>query len=93
MQLIEAKRRQAQDSRDPLLFELNSKTKEKENLKESKAGKVFIYLYRINFINYYINFILNCFFQKKRSLLNLCSNIKMLKAQKVAHQTEMSTER
>jgi hypothetical protein len=31
-------------------------------------------------------------FQKERSLLNLHSNIKMLKAQKEAHQMEMSTE-
>jgi hypothetical protein len=42
MQLIEARRRQVQDSRDPLLFDLNSKMKEETNLKESKAGKVFI---------------------------------------------------
>ncbi|GES77633.1 chromosome segregation protein SudA [Rhizophagus clarus] len=67
MQLIEARRRQVQDSRDPLLFDLNSKMKEETNLKESKAGK-------------------------ERSLINLHSNIKMLKAQKEAHQTEMSTE-
>ncbi|KAG9296995.1 hypothetical protein G9A89_008581 [Geosiphon pyriformis] len=39
MQLIEAKRRQAQDSRDPLTFELNSKIKEEASLKESKANK------------------------------------------------------
>ncbi|RHZ71226.1 hypothetical protein Glove_261g74 [Diversispora epigaea] len=39
MQTLEAKRRQAQDSRDPLLFELNSKIKEETNLKESKASK------------------------------------------------------
>ncbi|CAI2172186.1 19502_t:CDS:10 [Funneliformis geosporum] len=67
MQLIEARRRQAQDSRDPLLFNLNSKMKEEANLKESKIGK-------------------------ERSLLNLYSNIKMLKTQKEAHQTEMITE-
>ncbi|PKC13124.1 P-loop containing nucleoside triphosphate hydrolase protein [Rhizophagus irregularis] len=67
MQLIEARRRQVQDSRDPLLFDLNSKMKEETNLKESKASK-------------------------ERSLINLHSNIKMLKAQKEAHQMEMSTE-
>ncbi|CAB4408988.1 unnamed protein product [Rhizophagus irregularis] len=39
MQLIEARRRQVQDSRDPLLFDLNSKMKEETNLKESKASK------------------------------------------------------
>ncbi|RIA90233.1 chromosome segregation protein sudA [Glomus cerebriforme] len=67
MQIIEARRRQVQNSRDPLLFDLNSKMKEETNLKESKTGK-------------------------ERSLLNLHSNIKMLKAQKEAHQTEMNTE-
>ncbi|CAG8500195.1 10013_t:CDS:10 [Diversispora eburnea] len=36
---VKTKRRQAQDSRDPLLFELNSKIKEETNLKESKASK------------------------------------------------------
>ncbi|KAF0478114.1 structural maintenance of chromosome protein 3 [Gigaspora margarita] len=39
IQNVEAKRRQAQDSRDPLMFELNSKIKEEANLKESKVNK------------------------------------------------------
>ena len=65
MQLIEAKRRQAQDSRDPLLFELNSKMKEKTNLKESKAGKVFIFCISRNFYRFYIDFILYFFFPKE----------------------------
>ncbi|CAG8580129.1 3318_t:CDS:10 [Paraglomus brasilianum] len=39
MQLIEARRRQAQDSRDPLIFEINSKIKEEASLRESKANK------------------------------------------------------
>ncbi|CAG8488799.1 14077_t:CDS:10, partial [Racocetra persica] len=64
---VEAKRRQAQDSRDPLMFELNSKIKEEANLKESKSNK-------------------------EKSLLNIQSSIKMLNAQKQAHQAEMSTE-
>nr|CAG8518165.1 4419_t:CDS:10 [Entrophospora candida] len=39
MQFIEAKQKQALDSRDPLLFEINSKTKEEESLKMSLASK------------------------------------------------------
>ncbi|CAG8539558.1 6126_t:CDS:10 [Racocetra fulgida] len=67
IQNVEAKRRQAQDSRDPLMFELNSKIKEEANLRESKSNK-------------------------EKSLLNIQSSIKMLNAQKQAHQAEMSTE-
>lgn len=39
-QLLEAKRKQLQDRRDPLQFEMTSKTKEEATLKESLAGKV-----------------------------------------------------
>ncbi|CAG8605629.1 28548_t:CDS:10, partial [Dentiscutata erythropus] len=67
IQNVEAKRRQAQDSRDPLMLELNSKIKEDANLKESKINK-------------------------EKSLLSLQSSIKMLNAQKQAHQAEMNTE-
>ncbi|CAG8531230.1 2193_t:CDS:10 [Ambispora leptoticha] len=39
LQLLEARRRQAQDSRDPLIFELNSKIKEEASLRDSKSNK------------------------------------------------------